>query len=68
MNQVFTVDAIIDHRNGPKGTEYLVSWKGFDHDHDSYVNEVDILDHDLIATYLSLPTGSKPTPPSDPAV
>ena len=68
MNQVFTVDAIIDHRNGPKGTEYLVSWKGFDHDHDSYVNEVDILDRDLIATYLSLPTGSKPTPPSDPSV
>ena len=65
----FTVDAaIIDHRNGTNGTEYLVSWECLDHERDSWVNEVDILDHDLIAIYISLPTKSKPTPPAAPSV
>ena len=66
LTQVFSVDAIIDHRskaNG-KGLQYLVSWRGYDSDHDSWVDEVDILDHDLISVYESSPP--KPLPPSGP--
>ena len=57
LSQVFAVDSIIYHRfeSPSRGIEYLVSWKGFDHDHDSWVRATDILDHDLIATYESLP-------------
>ena len=64
LTQVFTVDAIIDHRskaNG-KGLQYLVAWRGYDSDHNSWVDEVDILDHDLISVYESSPP--KPLPPS----
>ena len=69
LTQVFSVDAIIDHRskaNG-KGLEYLVSWKGYDSDHDSWVDEVDILDHDLISIYESSPP-KPPTPSGHPDV
>ena len=61
LSQVFAVDSIIYHRfeSPSRGIEYLVSWKGYDHDHDSWVRATDILDHDLIATYESLP----PRPP-----
>ena len=61
LSQVFAVDSIIYHRfeSPSRGIEYLVSWKGYDHDHDSWVRATDILDHELIATYESLP----PRPP-----
>ena len=65
--QVFMVSAIIDHRNRSGGIEYLVTWKGFDDEHISWVAAVDILDHDLIAVYEALPRNptSTPGPSSD---
>ena len=61
LTQVFTVDKIIDHRigSGHRGTEYLVQWRGFDSDHNSWVRATDILDFDLIATYEGLATSSQ---------
>ena len=65
--QVFSVNAIIDHRNRAGGIEYLVEWRGFDEEHNTWVMAVDILDHDLIAVYEALPRnpGSTPGPSSD---
>ena len=61
LTQVFTVDAIIDHRIGAghRGTEYLVQWRGFDSDHNSWVRATDILDLDLIATFEGLATSGQ---------
>ena len=68
LSQVFAVDAIIYHRfeSPSRGIEYLVSWKGYDHDHDSWVRATDILDHDLIATYESLPPKPQQGPSGPP--
>ena len=56
LSQIFTVDSIIDRRvgSGRRGTEYLVAWEGFDHDHDSWVLATDIIDLDLIAQFEGL--------------
>jgi len=66
--QVFSVNSIIDHRfeSQRRGIEYLVSWQGFDSEHDSWVTATDILDHDLIATYESLPPKTHVGPPGPP--
>ena len=67
LSQVFTVTAIIDHRfeSSRRGIEYLVSWEGYDHEHDSWVRATDILDHDLIAAYEATPlaTATSEEPP-----
>ena len=63
LSQVFNVTAIIDHRfeSNRRGIEYLVSWEGYDHEHDSWVRATDILDHDLISAYEATP----PAAPSE---
>ena len=52
------VSRIIDHRRkaSGKGTEYLVEWKGFDSEHNSWVVESDILDLELLTTYWADPS------------
>ena len=54
----FLVSRIIDHRRraSGKGSEYLVEWKGFDADHNSWVVESDILDLELLTTYWADPS------------
>ena len=65
---MFSVNAIIDHRfeSQRSGVEYPVSWQGYDHEHDSWVRATDILDHDLIAIYESLPPKIHEGPPGPP--
>jgi len=52
---VYFVESILDHRlkkHGRKSmTEFLVKWKGYDHEHNSWEPETNIMDPELIDLY-----------------
>jgi hypothetical protein len=51
VDNIFSVDKILDHAKIDGKQSYLIRWKGFDEDFDSWVSESDILDPDLLSAY-----------------
>jgi hypothetical protein len=52
---VFFVETILDHRLRKSGrkniTEYLIKWRGYSHEHNTWEPETNIFDADLITDY-----------------
>ena len=52
---VYFVESIIDHRIRKSGrkniTEYLIKWKGYSHEHNTWEPVSNIMDHELIQDY-----------------
>jgi len=51
LQDVFEVDAILDHRGSVKKTEFLIRWKGYGSKHDTWEPRSNILDKTLVDNY-----------------
>ena len=51
VEEVFTVESIINHRTGQNGYQYLVKWKGFDLSHNTWEPAENFIDISVITNY-----------------
>lgn len=48
----YEVEAILNHRDTVSGRQYLIRWKGYDSDEDSWENEKNLTCPKILTTYM----------------